>query len=147
MPVSRLPFEIGRMLVLVGIGVATAPLGHAIFAAMSRVDTERMLWPTLGLAALTVVFVVVALAGRLGDDAVADQPLPTLVVEGVLAAALGLVPPTVWLTQLGLGNPLVDALLHGRIGILAGVWLAVVLVTAVRVRRARKTTGKQAIFT
>jgi len=97
--------------------------------------------PTAGrgwvvIAAVVLVFVVVALLGR-----TARHPPGILAVEAVVAGLLGLIPPTAWISWFGIsGLPLIMGIAAGSVvvPVLALAWLAIVATTGMRQWRAAR---------
>jgi hypothetical protein len=88
-------------------------------------------WPLV--VAVSLLFVIVAVAGR------GERHAPgVLLVEGVIAGGLALVPPVAWMQWFGfapvpgVGPVLVIAAVEGLLHPFAIMWLAIVLWTAVR---------------
>lgn len=127
---ARIP---GLLVLLLLAGFAQARLRPAL----NTVDMEAARWPALMLAGLTVAFMAMVLAGRR-----TRHPAWLLVVEGVVAALLGLLLPLwdLWSLTGPLAwppealEPLAKALRHPAAGPLgfgqATNWLVIVLALA-----------------
>lgn len=130
-----------RILVLVGLLVAAGPPQSTIVRAFRELPPQQPWGSWLLLVLIVLAFVVVALAGRREDDA---RILVGL--EGVVAAAVGFIPPWQWVAWFGLAaiprvmtGGFAGSLLTQVLGV---AWLAIVLVTAVR-RRRRSGTARR----
>lgn len=131
--------QVARIPVLIGLLLSTGPLLTSGARAAVRVETEGVLQVWWWLVAVAAVFVAVALVGRRRG-----HPTGILVLEGLVAAVLGTVPPVQWLVWFGI-NPFTEAA-GGTSGLMAPMqplsiaWLGIVVWTArSQARRPHRT--------
>lgn len=129
-------FQLARIPILVGLLLLTGPLMLSGMRAAAEIKIEAVWGPWTLLAAIMIAFVVVMLVARQRR-----HPMAILTIEGLVAAALGLVPPIQWVSWFGISGAFIEAT-GGTIGLfgimqpLAIAWLGVVVFTGTRQIRA-----------
>ena len=134
--------QIGRIPLLLALSLAAGPPKLALVRAVARGDLGANWRPWLLLVTLAAIFMVAALAGR-GSR----HPPALLAIEALLAATIGVTPPTAWILWLGIG-PITHAVgaTSGNLFMpaLAIAWLVIVAATGLRQRR-ESTTHRPAV--
>jgi hypothetical protein len=132
--------QIARVPVLVGLLLAAGGPQYELARAFARLDVRAAWPPWLLLVVLAAGFVALALLGR-----ARRHPPGVLVLEGLVAAGIGLIPPFLWIGWFGLA-PFVMAT-GAATGsmfwhVLGVAWLVIVVMTAARqVRASRAQPG------
>lgn len=120
-------------MVLLGLLTLAERPQAALQQDFQQVPAQAPWGPWVLLMGVVLAFVAVALFRRRDDD-----PVALLTVEGIVAAAVGLIPPWQWLMWFGLG-PITGVLTGGFTGsllvqVLGVAWLAIVVSAAMRRR-------------
>lgn len=113
--------QLARVPALLILLFLTAWPTEAHARSIVRFSTEAVWGPWALVVLVSLVFVVVALAGRLRW-----HPWAVLVLEALAAGVVALVPPLYWLLWMGVGGAWATAMTGGLAQPLAITWLGVV---------------------
>lgn len=140
----RTTLQIIRFLVLIGLLLAAKPVGSRWTEAFTTIEYPALRWTWLGLAALAVAFLAVAVVARgrgqprwllAGEGVVAVVIAAVLVVPGLLGTFVG--PGSGLLEPMGRVNEFAQdtVLTPGTVGygrVLALAWVVIVVEAVVR---------------